>query len=44
MQGQVVLAVTGTGRLDISKLPAGSYIVKVVTGDDSCDYLKLIKK
>ena len=44
MQGQVVLTVTGTGRLDISNLSVGSYIVKVVTGDGSCDYLKLIKK
>ena len=44
MQGQVVLVVTGTGRLDISQLPAGSYIVKVVSGGDRCDYLKLIKK
>lgn len=44
MQGQVVLTVTGSGRLDISNLSVGSYIVKVVTGDGSCDYLKLIKK
>lgn len=42
MHGQKVLSAESSDRFDISTLPQGSYIVKVVSGRQ--EYLKLIKK
>ena len=44
MQGQKVLSVEGTSQFDVSSLPAGAYIVRVVTDTNQHEYLKLIKK
>ncbi len=44
MHGQKVLSAESSDRFDISLLPQGSYIVKVVSVSDRQEYLKLIKK
>lgn len=44
MQGRKMLSLSGVSRIDVSDLPSGSYIVKVLTDDMDCTYLKLIKK
>lgn len=44
MQGQKVLSVEGTSQFDVSSLPAGAYIVRVVTDTNQHEYLKLIKR
>ena len=44
MQGKKVLSVEGMSQFDVSNLPTGAYIVRVVTDTDKYEYLKLIKK
>jgi len=44
MQGRKMLSLSGVSRIDVSDLPSGSYIVKVLTDDMDCTYLKLVKK
>jgi hypothetical protein len=44
MNGQKVISREFSDQFDISCLPSGTYIVKVVTSMNSYDYLKLIKQ
>lgn len=44
MLGQKVLTVRGAVELNVSGLTSGSYIVKVTTESDKCEYLKLVKE
>ena len=43
MAGRVVGAYSHAATFDVSHLPAGSYIVKVTTETDRCEYVKLVK-
>lgn len=44
MNGQKVLSKESSDQFDVSHLPIGTYIVKVVTSKTNYDYLKLIKQ